>query len=348
MGVFWFVNNAMVAAAVAAMSGQRPVAVFRASALLAAVHATGTSSLGLLAAWLATNAPLGLLGLVVPLGLLWLSYDEQTAKAAEARLFAELARGQEQVAQRSTDTSAQVLLTAAARLFGGADVEMLLLAADGPVRYTGDELGVRDRRRVETCTFDEPWVLRVLGAGGVLTGVDKGRPFCSAVLGGEDDPLAVLIARRLPGSPFFGRREVSLARVLVRQAEAWLSVASLAASRDEAVEAAAAAEQSARALGDLGAHTVPSLGVLRESAARLARLASEPGGPDPVGDIVEELHAVERAVASLLGAIALAADPELVRPGGDSDAGSADGSPAPRAVEDWTTTGVLSVPEAVS
>jgi len=56
--------------------------------------------------------------------LLWLSYDEQTARAAEARLFAELARLQEQASGRSIDVSAQVVLTAAARLFGGADVEM--------------------------------------------------------------------------------------------------------------------------------------------------------------------------------------------------------------------------------
>jgi hypothetical protein len=37
---------------------------------------------------------LGLLGLLVPLARLWSSYDEQTRRTAEARLFAELARGQ--------------------------------------------------------------------------------------------------------------------------------------------------------------------------------------------------------------------------------------------------------------
>ena len=100
-----------------------------ASAPLAAVHSAGTSSIGLLAAWLAEHAPLGLFGLVVPLLLLWLSYDEQTARAAEARLFAELARLQEPASGRSVDVSAQVVLTAAARLFGGADVEMLVLDA---------------------------------------------------------------------------------------------------------------------------------------------------------------------------------------------------------------------------
>src|SRR5438445_13186757 len=109
---------------------------------LAAVHSAGTSSIGILGAWLAEKAPLGLLGLVVPLVLLWLSYDEQTARAAEARLFAELARLQERASGRSVDVSAQVVLTAAARLFGGADVEMVLMTADGAAHYLGDENGV--------------------------------------------------------------------------------------------------------------------------------------------------------------------------------------------------------------
>jgi hypothetical protein len=340
MGLFWFVNNAMVALAVSISTGQKALAVFRASAFLAAVHATGTTSMGLLAAWLSINAPLGLFGLLVPMILLWSSYDEQTARAAEARLFAELARGQEQALQKSADAAAQVVLTAAARLFGGADVEMLLLDADGPVRYTGDEFGVGERRRVDTDTFDEPWVLRALGAGGVTTGVEGGRPFCSAVLGEPGAPLAVLVARRQDGASAFGRREATLAGVLVQQAESWLSVAALTESRDEAVEAAAAAGETARALGDLGAHTAPALNVLRDSAARLTRLATDPAGRDPVGDIVEELHAVERAVASLLGAIALAAEPDLVR--GEFDVDLSAETPAPtRSQEDWTTTGVL-------
>jgi hypothetical protein len=59
-----------------------------------------------------------------------------------------------------------------------------------------------------------------------------------------------------------------------------------------------------------------------------------------VGEIVDELYSVERAVASLLGAIALAADPEITA----LDAGqpsTADAVPSQRAVTDWTTTGVL-------
>jgi hypothetical protein len=129
-----------------------------------------------------------------------------------------------------------------------------------------------------------------------------------------------------------------LAEVLAQQAESWLSVAELAKSRDAARAQAEAAEDAARALGDLGAHTVPALVVLRESANRLARLAGNDSGPAAVGEIVDELYAVERAVASLLGAIALAADPDLAALeglGGTSDSGTR------RAVTDWTTTGVL-------
>jgi hypothetical protein len=99
---------------------------------------------------------------------------------------------------------------------------------------------------------------------------------------------------------------------------------------------------AARSLGDIGADTAPALGMLRESATRLARLASANAGEDAVTDIVDELHSVERAVASLLGAIALAADPSLRDLDAEMDA--ADMAPA-RRVEDWTTTGLVSKSE---
>jgi hypothetical protein len=248
-------------------------------------------------------------------------------------LFAELARGQERATGRSTDVSAQVVVTAAARLLGGADIEMVLLAADGPVRYAGDETGVPERRRVDPEAFDEPWVLRALGARGVATGSDDGRPWCSAVLGEPNAPLAVLLARRPRGAAGFGRREVRLAEVLVGQAESWLSVADLSKRN---ARATAQAAETAKNLGDVGAATAPALLVLRESADRLARLADSSGGVD---DIVEELHLVERAVASLLGAIALAAEPDLEAIGAGNRITDA---PAPvRPATDWTTTGVL-------
>jgi hypothetical protein len=333
MAVFWLVNNLLIATAVSMMSGQRLRSLVLASAPLAAVHSVGTSGIGVLAAWLAGHQPVGLLALVVPLLLLWISYDEQTTRAAEAGLFAELARLQEQASGGSVDISAQVVMTAAARLFGGAQVEMVLMGAEGPVHYSGDENG-QARHRAEAEVLDAPWVLRALAGGGVATGVDNGRPWCSTVLGERESPLAVLVARRTSGAPGFSRREVGLAEVLRSQAESWLSLAELVASRDEALAQVEAAEGATRALGDLGADTAPSLTVLRDSANRLARLAATEG-PTLVTEIVDELYSVERAVASLLGAIALAAETDLSRELG-TDALAPPTQPA-----DWTTTGVL-------
>ncbi len=332
LGVWFVVNFTLVGIAVAVTSERHPLPVLLSSAPLSAVHMAGNSSIGLLAAWLALHAPLGLFGLVVPLALLWSSYDQSARRSQEVRLYAELAAGQEQATGRSSDSSARVVVTAAARLFGGADVELVLLAADGPVKYAGDENSVPQRLRVDADVFDEPWVMRALGARGVATGVDGTRPWCSAVLGDPEQPQAVLLARRPEGAAPFGRRETRLAVVLVGQAEGWLSVADLSQRARNASAQAEVAGQAARALGDIGAATAPALTVLRESADRLARLAESAGGVD---DIVEELHLVERAVASLLGAVALAADPDLLVPADEQD-------PAPRRVAaDWTTTGVL-------
>ena len=330
MAAFWLVNYVLVAVAVS-LTSQRPFrSLVISSAPLSALHTAGNTSIGLLAAYLGMTAPLGLLGLVVPLALLWSSYDQQTRRSAEARLFAELARGQERETGRSSDVSAQVVVTAAARLLGGADVELVLLAADGPVRYVGDETGVPERRRVGSDVFDEAWVLKALGNRGVTAGREDSRPYVSAVLGDPDSPLAVLRAQRGTDAVSFDRNELRLAEVLVGQAEAWLSVADLAARSKAAAERAEVAGEAARALSDLGSATAPALLVLRESADRLARLAESSGG---VEDIVEELHLVERAVASLLGAIALAAEPDLLT--------SAEAAPPVRPTTDWTTTGVL-------
>jgi hypothetical protein len=115
----------------------------------------------------------------------------------------------------------------------------------------------------------------------------------------------------------------------VRQAESWLSVAELAARRDEALGRAEVYGAANRVLGEVSQETVPALAVLRESAHRLSRLATRYDGPDAVDEIVTELYSVERAVASLLGAIALASE-------------TVTGPTAPARTEaEWTTTGRL-------
>jgi hypothetical protein len=335
MAIWWTINQILSAFPLAIMGGESLWRMIFEDAPLQVVHAAGTTSIGLLAAWLVLHAPFGLFGLLVPIVLLWISFDEQTSKTGEARLFAELARGQEQAITHSLEISARVVLTAAARVLGGADVEMIVVEHEGPVVYSGDESG-HTQRRNDSDAFDQPWVLRALGARRVSTGVEDGRPFCAAVVGDPAQPMAVLIARRPEGSGGFGRREAALMGVLVGQAKSWLSVAELAASRDEAIARADAADEAARSLGDIGADTAPALGLLRESATRLARLAGEGAGHQAVTDIVDELHSVERAVASLLGAIALAADPSLRELGDDIDAAM-----PTRRDEDWTTTGLV-------
>ena len=300
---------------------------------LGLLHSAGNASVGLLAGWLAVHAPLGLLGLVVPVGTLWWSYLQQTRRASEAQLFAELAQGQQRLGG-SVDASAQVITIAAARLLGAAQVEMLLRHPDGLLRYVGDDTGVGTRTRVDAGAWDGAWALRALAARGVLVGSDGDQPFVSAVLGDPERPLALLIAHRPARSAAFVRGDAQLAGVLVAQAESWLSVAELSARRDEAVGRAEAYGAANRVVGDISQETVPALAVLRESAHRLSRLATRFEGPEAVDEIVAELYSVERAVASLLGAIALASDSDLELEAAETP------TPA-RSEAEWTTTGRL-------
>lgn len=335
LGTYAVLNHLLVALPVAVTSSVPYPRVLVRMGPLAIMNAVGNLSVGVLAGWLWLHEPAGMLGLVVPVGLLWWSYKQQTQRASEATLFAELARGQERVGG-SVDASAQVITTATARLFGASQVEMLLRHPDGLLRYVGDETGVSARLRVDAEALDAPWVLRALAARGVLVGHDGDRPYCSTVLGDPERPLAVLVAHRPERSAGFTRAETQLAQVLVGQAESWLSVAELSARHDAAVGRAEAYGAASRVLGDISQETVPALAVLRESAHRLSRLATRFDGPDAVDEIVAELYSVERAVASLLGAIALASDADPTGP-----AIPAGPAAAARPDPEWTTTGRL-------
>ncbi len=332
--VFAVTNALVVAVPISVTSAMSYLQVLEKLAPLGLVQAVGNLSIGVLAGWLLLNEPLGLLALVVPIALLWWSYQQQSRRTSEAQLFAELAQGQQRLGG-SVDASAQVITIAAARLFGAAQVEMLLRHPDGLLRYVGDESGVAARFRVDADALDGPWALRALAARGVLLGVDGDQPYCSAVLGDPERPQAVLIAHRPARAAAFTRAEAQLAGVLVAQAESWLSVAELSARRDEAVGRAEAYGAATRVLGDISQETVPALAVLRESAHRLSRLATRFEGPEAVDEIVAELYSVERAVASLLGAIALASDSA-----GDQ-LETADVTTAARTEAEWTTTGRL-------
>jgi hypothetical protein len=332
LGAYAAANAFLVAVPISVTSAMSYLRVLEKLAPLGLLQAAGNLSIGVLAGWFLINQPWGLLALVVPVGMLWWSYQQQSRRTSEAQLFAELAQGQQRLGG-SVDASAQVITIAAARLFGASQVEMLLRHPDGLLRYVGDESGVAARFRVEADALDGPWALRALAARGVLLGVDGDQPFCSAVLGDPERPQAVLIAHRPARAAAFTRAEAQLARTLVAQAESWLSVAELSARRDEAVGRAEVYGAANRMLGDISQETVPALAVLRESAHRLSRLATRFEGPEAVDEIVAELYSVERAVASLLGAIALASESEVDV---ELTAGPASST---RTDAEWTTTG---------
>lgn len=335
MAVFWLVKNGMNLASVVFQTGQHVGGLIWERTPFAALHSVGAAGLGILGARLAETQPGGLVALVIPLFLLWISYDEQATRSAETLLFAELSGLQERASNRSVDVSAYVVLTAALRTFDSPDVEMVLLAQEGPIHFAADAIGI-DRHRVDPAALDEDWVLKALAASGTVTGIDNGRPWCATMLGSEDSPLGVLVARRAEGKPAFGRRDLVLAGVLAAQASAWFSSAVRVFPREDAGGLLTTSE-AGRDFVDFGSDTEPALRVLRDSANRLAKLASTETAPE-VDDIVDELHTAERAVASLLGAIALAAEPELVLGMSEDDLQLAG---TRRSFDDWTTTGVL-------
>jgi hypothetical protein len=328
--VFALVNHLLTALAVSATSGERYRSVLLMTLLAIAIQTFGNISIGLLGgSLLRLGRPVDLLGLVAPLLALFALYVQMTRRASEARLFEELASGSEQILGRSTDVSAQVIVTAAARVFGGAEVELLLRHPDGPLRFVGDEHGLLLRERVQPAAFGRPWVLGALAAREVRSGVRDNRPYWSAVLGDAEHPLGCILVQRPEQAGAFTRADERLAEILVGQARSWMSVAELTARHDEAVARVEVYDAAGRVLGQIGQDTAPTLAVLREAADRLSRLTHTFDGPNPVGQIVEELHTVERAVAALLGAVRLASQPirEL------------DSPPGPR--EEWTSTGRL-------
>jgi hypothetical protein len=308
-------RHCLAAVAVALTSRRSVIALVRRRLLGSGLFALGNGAIGVLAAELAAAQPLGLTGLLVPVVLVVSSYEQQVRRAAQASLYAELARAQERAGERSVDASAGIVCTVAARMLGGADIEMLLHGADGLVRYLGDESGLRDRRRTDPGALDAPWVLRLLASGGVRISRDVGRPECGVCIGRANAPVAFLLARRPAGAPAFTRREAALLRALAGQAEPWLA---------RAVDADAAGVDGRAGDADV-------LAEVREAARRV--IASADIRRFDADDMVAELHGLERAVAQLVGS----ASPE------PADAAGADGAsvPSPRRSMDWTTTGRL-------
>lgn len=327
MTAWWAVAHSLAVAAVARTTGRKLRRLLSTRAPQSFTTTAAGSALGITTGWLAVHAPAGLLGLLAPLALLITATRQAAWQATEASLFAELARGGGGAPASSVDDSAQLLVTSAARLLGGADVELVVLGAEGAVRYAGTEAGPAVRAVVDPDAFDEPWLLGALGSGarGARSGVEAGRPVLTVVLDGAVAaaaarggavPVAVLVARRPRGAVGFSRRDAHIVEALAAQASGWLAHAAVP-GRQPALPAEESTRDDAR----------PALGVLRDAAARLVRLAGTreavAGG---TAAIVEELQVVERSVAALIGVTAL-------HPGTPQAALEPD--------LQWTSTGVL-------
>jgi len=345
MAVYWLVRHLALALAVAVTANRRLLRLLTSRAGAGLLECAGSASVGLLAGWLAGNAPYGLLGLVVPLVALSTVQNNAVRRSTKARLFAELARGRQETSGRSVDSSVEAVVIAAARLLGGADIELLLIATDDPVRYLGNEYGVSERTRVPPSAFDAPWVLPALGAARVGTGCADDRPCCSVLIGGRDRPIAVLVARRPPGSAAFRRQDADTVILLADQAASWLTGPGQVGG-DRAVSSAQPGDAIDHRLGEPSDPVAAAQLVLNTCAARLARLSTTAVAGERIAEIVEELYATERAVAVLVGTIARpchGGQPALAPAGLAQPAlmaatldpvGGTRGS-------DWTTTGAL-------
>ena len=223
-----------------------------------------------------------------------------------------------------------LLLTVTARALGGADVELVLFGPEGLIRYTGDESGVSERSRTDTSALDAPWVRHLLARGAVRIAADEGRPSCAFSVGTGHALRAVVVARRPLGGSGITRRDTVFALALARQSATWLTPApEPEIARD------------------------PRLEVVREIARRILRSPEPTADPEWSTRLLDEVHALERAIAALLGSAPGGTIPEqrdrhnvmddLSDLGDPADGAVLDpAQPNPRSGPEWTTTGRLS------
>ncbi len=321
--LFGTVTRHAMAAGGVALTARRPLLGLLLPRLPAELYtAGGNGAVGLLIGWLLVHAPLGIGGLAVPGLLVASAYELQARRSAEAKLFAALAIEQQRASGRSLEQSVTVLMTVAARILGGADVELLLSGPEGLVRYVGDESGVSGRARVDPSAFDAPWVRHLLGRASVHIAHDDGRPSCAFSVGTGGATRAVVVARRPLGGSNFTRADAVFARALARQAYPWLTPTQ-----------------------ELAMAGNPRLEVVREIARRIL------AAPEPTSDpqwsrlLLDEVHRMERAMAALLGSAPGGAIPSPREPREPRDEREAE-APArphedPGPAPEWTTTGRL-------
>jgi len=312
MAVWWAVGQLLAATAAAVATRRRIAPLWRRSARASVATAVVTTLTGTATAVLARHAPAGLLGLSGPAVLLLTSTRARSRAAVAGRTSAAVAQAAAGEQDGTTaEAGTRAVLTAAARVLGGADVTVLLVGPDGAVRYRGDETGVRLRERVAPSAFDEPELRRALGGRGVALGRDADRRPVAAVTVGAPVPRAALLARRPAGAPAFGRPDHLLVEALAVQLASWQLVVSRAEIGADAEPRRADVDRAA-------------LDALRDAGRRLATVAT--GGDEDrallLARVVDELAAAERAAAALVGGLAAA--------------------PSPAEHDDaWTTTGLL-------
>ncbi len=337
------VRQTASAAAVAATARRSLAGLLRPRLAPAVLQSLVAGPFGVLAAWLARYEPVGLVGLLLPAALVLAAREIERQRAAEARLYASLAAEQQRLRGRSSDEFAGVLLVIAARLLGGADVELLLAGPEGLVRYLGDESGVLSREVTSGEALDAPHLRGLLSGDGVATWLSGagGEPaigFAVGMRGSLSAPFAVVVARRPARAAAFGKQDARVARVLAVQAGSWL----LAQDRENSDLESPAGENAAPTRGSTstGGHDSRRTRqfIVREAAARLTA-AAQARELDPER-MAEELRLVQRAVAALVGERRRGREGARHVPR-QAQAGDEDGSQQARRGTDWTTTGVL-------
>lgn len=335
MFTWWIAGHALSVLAVSRTTGRSPRTLFVGRAGATLPGAALGAALGITSAWLVLHAPAGLLGLTAPVVLVMTTHLHGMRNLAETQILRELLGAQtgrradaDHPGRRSMDDSVQLLMTSAARLLGGADVEVLALGPDGALRFAGRERGDAARSRVLPGAYDDPWVRRCLqptapgNAVRARRGVDARRPVLAVRLGPAGSAGAVLLARRPTGAAAFTRADAAIAEALASRTAAWLPTALVGAEPTDEYDVPNAA----------------ALTVVRSSAARMGRLAdprSLTGEARRVDldAVVGELRELERSVAALLGGHD---EPPVVPAARESAAQSV----IPDA-EAWTTSGTM-------
>ena len=335
MAAFWTANTTLVAAAIWVTTERGFRSVCLDGAPVSALHSATNVSVAILGVWIATLNPSALLALLAPAGLLAWALIDQIQRTGETQLLAELVRAHEDRVSDTTDEVVGALLEVGSRLLPGISVELVVFTGDGPHLYRRQSRGGVACHRMRVGDFSEAWALAATSNDPVTRDCDDQVESLLRV-GRAGSPLGLIrMVTSQPGNAL-NRQAMQVLRMLSRHAEASLSVDRALLSRDDAIERATSATEAVRALSDISADTAPALRILRDSAGRLASLASRaPSDQVEITHLVEELYAVERAVASLCGAVTLAAVP------GADDQAEQGLEPAADRREAWTRTGLL-------